>query len=88
MATEKDAAINKLIVGQVKMEKDIVEMREDITEIKEDVTGLKQGQHSMDHMMLKLLEEMTSVKKIVINSDVYVSSVAYCDYCNKDFFVF
>ncbi len=83
MATEKDAAIKKLIVGQeemgkdikglkdgqVKMEKDIVEMREDITEIKEDVTGLKQGQHSMDQMMLKLLEEMISVKKIVINME-------------------
>ncbi len=97
MVTEKDAATNKLIKGQVKMsenieelkdgqvkmsedieelkdgqvkvEKDIVEIREDISEIKEDVNDVKQGQHNMDHMMLKLLEEMTSVKKIVINME-------------------
>jgi chromosome segregation ATPase len=64
---EKD--IEGLKDGQVKMGKDIVEIREDITEIKVDITDLKQGQHNMDHMMLKLLEEMTSVKKIVINME-------------------
>ena len=69
--------------SQVKMKKDIVEIKGDISEIKgdisvikgdisvikEDVTELKQGQHNMDHMMLKLLEEMTSVKKIVVNME-------------------
>lgn len=69
MVTEKGAANNKLIAGQKKMGKDIVEMREDITEIKVDITDLKQGQHNMDHMMLKLIEEMTAVKKIVINME-------------------
>ncbi len=116
MATEKDAAINKLINGQVKISKDIVELKdgkvkveediavikedivvikkdivvmkedivdikedivvmkedivdikEDVSEIKEEVNDLKQGQYNMDHMMLKLLDEMTSIKKIVIN---------------------
>ena len=83
MTTEKDAAIDIRITGQekmgkdleglkdsqVKMKKDIVEIKGDISVIKEDVTELKQGQHNMDHMMLKLLEEMTSVKKIVVNME-------------------
>jgi len=32
-----------------------------------DVSELKHGQRDMNNMMLKLLEEMTSLKKIVIN---------------------
>ena len=95
MDKDRDEVINKLIVGQEKMGKDIAEIKVDITGLKqgqqrleadvsdlkqgqlrleadvsvmkEDITGLKQDQRDMNSMMLKLLEEMTSLKKIVIN---------------------
>ena len=81
MDKAKDEAINKLIAGQGKMEKDIsgikVEMsgmKEDISDLKAgqkkleaDVTELKQGQQNLETMMLKVIEELTFIKKVVIN---------------------
>ncbi len=93
----KDEAINKLIAGQGKMEKDIsgikVEMsvmKEDISDLKAgqkkleadvselkqgqkkletDFSELKQGQQNLETMMLKMIEEMTFVKNVVINME-------------------
>ncbi len=97
MDKAKDEAINKLIAGQEKMGKEIVEIRADITEIRGDITELKQGQkklesdvselkqgqkklesdvselkqgqQNLETMMLKMIEEMTFVKNVVINME-------------------
>ena len=67
MDQAKDEAINKLIAGQEKMENDISVLKTDVSKLKVDVSGLKQGQQNLETMMLKMMEEMTFIKKVVIN---------------------
>ena len=76
MDKAKDEAINKLITGQEKMWEDICslqigqeKMGKDITELKVDVSELKQGQQHLETMMLRMIEEVTFVKKVVIKME-------------------
>ncbi len=43
-----------------------VTMKKDISELKTDVSGLKQGQQHLETMMVRMIEETTFVKNVVI----------------------
>jgi hypothetical protein len=62
MDKAKDEAMNKLIIGQEKMGKDI-------TEIKADVSELKQGQRQTDELILKVLDNMARLEGIVVRME-------------------
>ncbi len=68
-----DEVINKLIAGQEKMGKEIAEIRIDITELKQgqkkleaDVTELKLGQKQTDDLILKVLDNIARLERIVV----------------------
>jgi len=62
MDKAKDEAINKLIKGQEKMEKDITEMKADQKEMKIDIADLKAGQASLEAGQASLEAGQASLK--------------------------
>ncbi len=61
--------ICSLQIGQDKMGKDICVIQIGQDKMGKDITELKQGQQHLETMMLTMLEEMTSLKRVVINSE-------------------
>jgi len=61
--------ICSLQIGQDKMGKDICVIQFGQEKMGKDITELKQGQEHLETMMLTMLEEMTSLKRVVINSE-------------------
>jgi len=83
MDNARDEAINKLIVGQEEMRKDISGLKTDVSDLKKDVSDLKRGQQklevdvsdlkhgqsALEKMMFKMMEEMTFVKEVVVKME-------------------
>jgi chromosome segregation ATPase len=44
-------------------------MRKDISGMKEDISELNQGQQHLETMMLRLIEEVTFVKRVVVSME-------------------
>ena len=59
--------VSELKQGQRRLETDVSELKQGQQRLEIDVSGLKQGQQNLETMMLKMIEEMTFVKKVVIN---------------------
>ncbi len=80
MDKAKDEAINKLIagqekmgkdisalqVGQEKMGKDISGVKEDMSGMKEDISELKLGQSQTEGLILKVLDNIARLERIVV----------------------
>ena len=65
--SEMKEDISDLKAGQKKLEADISELKQGQKNLETDVTELKQGQQNLETMMLKVIEELTFIKKVVIN---------------------
>jgi len=59
--------VSELKLGQQRLETDVSELKQGQQRLETDVSELKQGQQNLETMMLKMIEEMTFVKKVVIN---------------------
>ena len=62
MDKAKDEAINKLIKGQEKMEKDITEMKADQVEMNADISDLKAGQASLKADQVEMKADIADLK--------------------------
>ncbi len=58
--------ISELKNGHETMKKDIFGMKEDIFGMKEDISELKHGQNQTDSLILKVLENMARLERIVV----------------------
>ena len=61
--------VSDLKHGQQKLEADVSGLKADVSELKKDVSDLKHGQSVLEKMMLKMMDELTFVKDVVVKME-------------------
>ncbi len=67
--SELKADVSQLKHGQQRLESDVTELKHGQQRLESDVSELRQGQQHLETMMLRMIEEVTFVKKVVIKME-------------------